>query len=1563
MSKLRTILFRVSLLILFPCIAGAASDIFWSEPMDFSGKSGSFPVSAFNGKLAVLAWQETQEEAGSNEAGTIRVTAAIKKDGKEWSEPRQIANAEYAYSGAEPAILSVAIDPQNRICISAAVDSRRIDFITSDDEGRTWMVRSISTDIAASAPRIFVRGDGGYILFISSIKPKPSTAAARLDYVSIYYALSDTGSAWTAFKPLFEDEALVFSFLPTLTSIGLNDYVVFQSRNTNSGANYQLYFTKSSNAGRTWTRPSLVTDFTDQFYHREAGPSSFDNQRAHLSAFPDGLFMVWERRYGGETPQIYAAGLNANGKPASAVEHLNKEIAFCNNPIAFLYTDPASKTELPSIVWFDNRKENNTSEAFRVYMAQKENGVWSNRLLPGPIGGDASFARPVVDSGGLYIFWTHRTGSGERVHLIAPDIRAAGVVPRAAGFVSGKRYGGLGAHKADIRVMAWDLPTDPAGIKGFSYSWSQNEEELPPRTVMIEARNARTFQQPVEATEDGSWYFKVRSLDGAGNWSGNPSNYVEYIRDNTAPSSPSLVQPRVDGNGYLLDNTFSLSWTAPPASDIAGFTWNLQYLSPRGSFPDGDPESFTESVRERFPPEGIPKTAGTGRRITTAAREYFTNIEDGIWFFSVAAVDTANNVGEPAYLYFRTDKHKQRTTIGNVLSRQDEQGVLNVTVLGKGFKTNGEITQITLRKQGERSREYVYRPGDGHLYVPYDWQIHLLGLEYVEDGAYQLELEHSGRGTEIYQRDLVKVAEYGTVKFGDYSSPRKPLWNIVPERKYVFNMTFFAACAALLLCAIAIAALVRGIGTIVRDSAIIRQDVLALITGDFMPSEKKRRLTTIKKRSVGLRLKLAAFTIALVLLVVTIVSTPLYIEMTKTQQETMYQGLWDRSTVLLEGLASSAKIFMHDEDILNLGILPPLRDSIDEAKYVTITGYAPRQKDEEGVDITDPYAEFDDTVWATDDPDIHSKIDTPVFEPPNTRIVKDAISSELNSRITALNMLARNQIGERPQTIQSQYEIARRLQETRDQLSDPAEIEAIDSDDSEVQELNDTIKKLNTEIDDILTELSQEIYSYPYFDIGNMDTSVHDYIFYKPVMFRYQQEDDYFRGLIRLEVSIDKIVDQIEGLQWELLKTILIYALLAVAIGATGAVLLSTIIVLPIRRLVGFVEQIRDTDDKTKLAGVDIIVKSNDEIGILGNTINDMTHSLVKAAAASQDLSIGKEIQKKFIPLELDRDGNKLSNGSKDTKNVSFFGYYEGAKGVSGDYFDYQDLDGRYFAIIKCDVAGKGIPAALIMIQVATMFLNHFKAWKPTEKGMHIEEVVYQINDFIEALGFKGRFAAFTLCLFDSQTGLVRFCNAGDNIVHFYDASEGRIKTITLPETPATGVLPNFLVESKGGYTVQTMTIDHGDILFLFTDGIEEAKRRFRTPDFVEMLCAEGGAPQDTPHENHSVGQADEEMGPERVEDIINAVMNKEVYTLHKWHNPEGYNHDLQFDFSHCTGQVEEVIIGLVSVEKMFRCYKSPAMDANCRVLVDKKADAFLKEGIKSPVINASTSCRIIALS
>ncbi|MDR0290076.1 MAG: SpoIIE family protein phosphatase [Treponema sp.] len=573
----------------------------------------------------------------------------------------------------------------------------------------------------------------------------------------------------------------------------------------------------------------------------------------------------------------------------------------------------------------------------------------------------------------------------------------------------------------------------------------------------------------------------------------------------------------------------------------------------------------------------------------------------------------------------------------------------------------------------------------------------------------------------------------------------------------------------------------------------------------------------------GLRYKLALFAITLVMLVIFMVSIPLRQIMIREQQKTLLQSLWKCSSVLLESMAASLRLYIITGNIAELALLPARIASIPEARYLTISG------------CTSEF-EYEDRVWASNDPGILMKIDTPNLEPGVSRIKEPMQWHGTDTRI-----------------------------------------------------------------------VSEPEYVFNYMPGNSL------FVFTKPVVFWNAAQNGYFRGLLRMEVSIDSIIAEMEMEQALLERAILVIALAALISGIVGALILSSLIIRPIHKLVRHVQIIRDTRDKRSLAGMEIQINSRDEIAVLGSTVNEMTQKLAMAAATESELSVGREIQKKFLPLELDNDGNMLSSGLTETETAVFFGYYAGAKVISGDYFDYHDLDGRHYAIIKCDVAGSGIPAALIMIQVATMFLNYFKGWKPSSEGMRIEKAVYQINDFIETLGFQGRFAAFTLCIFDSQTGSLYFCNAGDNVIHIFDSVEGRVKNIALPQRPAGGVLSNSMVESKGGYRVHSLNLKHGDMLLLYTDGIEESKRRTADSSF-------------------------EEFGSRRISEIVNAVMSRGDYRL-QWGREE-----LHFNFSRCSGSVEEAVMALVSVEKIFRCYYDPRPAGGRWSPVEKKIDAFLKD-------------------
>ncbi len=139
------------------------------------------------------------------------------------------------------------------------------------------------------------------------------------------------------------------------------------------------------------------------------------------------------------------------------------------------------------------------------------------------------------------------------------------------------------------------------------------------------------------------------------------------------------------------------------------------------------------------------------------------------------------------------------------------------------------------------------------------------------------------------------------------------------------------------------------------------------------------------------------------------------------------------------------------------------------------------------------------------------------------------------------------------------------------------------------------------------------------------------------------------------------------------------------------------------------------------------------------------------------------------------------------------------------------------------------------------------------------------------------------------------------------------------------------------------MKLNKGDTLLLFTDGIEEAKRHFRNEQFQVVKCDEAGLEENAEHGGtHLKGSDNEELGIPRIHDLLDAIFNRQKYQLKKYHNPVP-GEKLSFDFTSCSGSVEETVLGLIAVEKVFRIYPDSSAGSGHRVNIDKRIDEFLK--------------------
>ena len=1468
----------------------AQTDYYWESPLTITSKDTRFPVvvSSPSGGAAIL-WEEI--EADSDSSGKIWLSGQFYEQNPEFETTRTSGTwrtenrfaGPFTYGGNVPNLYTAAISSLDRLVVTVLSDSHTISVFSSADKGKTFTeVQLVQNQAELIAPRVFCNSKNEFYLFATEGKD---------DSFRLMYATSQNGTVWTAFQPFEPSEQVTNPFLPYLVSVPDGDIVVFQGSYTMaSHLSYQLYATKLTKSG--WSAPVCITEQTilGQTF------SSYNNQRANLCLADDGrLYLAWERtNYASENSQIFTGELSLDGRTLSAIEQLSPDNVNASQPVLFNLNGGLSAS------WYDMRRGVST-----VYFAQKNGILWSDSpMSSNKINAVAGV--PVVTSDGFLNFvWQQNQSNGTgRIVRLSPDNTVSPPRISARTFTSGKRSS---ASKAGMQIT---LPSDSSGIAGYSYSWSQDPAEEPPLEFM---KLSDDTSLSLTATEDGDWFLKVRALDYAGNWS-TPAS-ITYMRDTTPPEKPVIILPASDDRGYLSSNTFSVKWEPPEDDDVAGYTYNLEYISVLPGLRDEEGNLYTAKKVSR----------PASRILTKGVSASYNNRDNGIYAFSVAAIDEVGNIGEAQTVLLAMNKFIPYTTITSVDSSVDDFGTYSLSIIGRGYQEEGLITEIYISRSVSGEPDRVLRLKDGDYTITSDRRINAITVSDLEEGKYRIGLNHSKRGVYWSASALFSAKEFGTVKMGDYSHEYAPVW----ER--LLHTSLFSLNASDLLIVFIIVFLAgglwisaRGLVSTAKDGVIIQKEVRALIEGDYMPLEKKHQLDAMKHRGISLKYKLLGFTASLCLIVVLLVSVPLGYIMLQNQEQTLATGLRQRVEVLLESISSGVKAYLPSQNVLELSFLPQQSSAVAETDSVTIVGLS-----------GDGSTTGLNSVWATNREDILSVIDTEALAYGQSRITDE--------RVTSITELCSSLNDEAVETVADMASGIAELNAEGVSLALKTDADSV----ARLEEIQSVTSQLTQKITTELADLAEKgAGSYPLWNDTTFDRENTSYIFYKPVLYRQGSEQNFVRAVVVIEVHTDTLLQQLDAEKENIIKVAGVIAIAAIIISLFGSLILASIIIRPVKKLAAHVAMIRDTEDKEELEGKDIKIRARDEIGLLGDTVNDMTHGLIKAAAAAKDLTMGKDLQKMFIPLEADERGRKLTTGKMEDERAQFFGYYEGAKGVSGDYFDYLKLDDKHYAIIKCDVSGKGVPAALIMVEVATLFLNYFRDWSFKKNGWDLNGIVSRINDLLESRGFKGRFAAFTLCLYNAENGELHCCNAGDNLLHIYEASSGKKKTIVMPETAAAGVFPSFMIDMKGGFKEYIIKLKPGDVLFMYTDGIEEAKRMFRNEKYENILCSMPGLKEGDEHETHTVGQESEEMTPERVNAIIEAVFHQQVYTLKKYHSPEE-NDTFEFDFTNLEPSAEAVIMALVSVEKIFRMYSKPGASELNRVQVDCKVDAFLNRHFK----------------
>ena len=225
-------------------------------------------------------------------------------------------------------------------------------------------------------------------------------------------------------------------------------------------------------------------------------------------------------------------------------------------------------------------------------------------------------------------------------------------------------------------------------------------------------------------------------------------------------------------------------------------------------------------------------------------------------------------------------------------------------------------------------------------------------------------------------------------------------------------------------------------------------------------------------------------------------------------------------------------------------------------------------------------------------------------------------------------------------------------------------------------------------------------------------------------------------------------------------------------------------------------------------------LRHNDEIRLLRDSFGNMQQSLsqyidelktttAQKAAIQSELSIAHNIQMSMLP-----DAEFSAPDSK----LKLYASMKPAKEVGGDLYDYFVRDSRLYFCIG-DVAGKGVPAALVMTTVC----GAFRLLAESEREP--QRIVARMNDMLTRDNSMTIFVTFFAGVLNLDTGHLCYCNAGHKAaVVMPQFSQLIPEKRNLP----VGAMPGW------AFTQQETTLEPGTTLFLYTDGLDEAENARR---------------------------------------------------------------------------------------------------------------------------------------
>lgn len=186
----------------------------------------------------------------------------------------------------------------------------------------------------------------------------------------------------------------------------------------------------------------------------------------------------------------------------------------------------------------------------------------------------------------------------------------------------------------------------------------------------------------------------------------------------------------------------------------------------------------------------------------------------------------------------------------------------------------------------------------------------------------------------------------------------------------------------------------------------------------------------------------------------------------------------------------------------------------------------------------------------------------------------------------------------------------------------------------------------------------------------------------------------------------------------------------------------------------------------------------------------------------NREVEIAREVQERLFPQQL-----------PEVEGLDYYGACRPALGVGGDYYDFLPLPGGKFGIAVGDVSGKGIAAALLMASLQASLRGQAVSGVEDLAGL-----MGTVNRLVYDASSSNRYATFFYSQYEPKARMLTYVNAGHNPPIILRRNGGDYEVLRLEAGGCVvGLLPDY------PYQQASVTLEPGDLLIGFTDGISEA--------------------------------------------------------------------------------------------------------------------------------------------